>query len=345
MSTQAEISRLDLMVADLETIASSQSDGVQDSTIVGKQNPERHTFISTNNELMTSTSVRLVGTSFDGTNKDPNFWTETLGEGGSNVQAGGEIILKTGTDANGTVKYESVRKARYVVGQPLMFRGYPRFVTAGTADNIRRIGAYNATDGFFFQLNGTTFQIGTRKSSSDTLVSSGSFNGNMGTTFTPLTTVRYSFMIEYTTFGAYWYVNDELLHKIEGQNLTATMTLPITTENLNSNDSIVDVEMHNYGSSIERHGELITDSTYKYIGTDATTVCKYGAGRLHNVTVLDNAGRIIVYDGLSAAGTVISNIDSAQGSEPMGTLEFNVPFSDGLTIVTSSSARCTVTYE
>ena len=61
--------------------------------------------------LKTITPVRLSGTTFNNETKDTNFWTETVTGSGSITQSG-EIILATGTTANSTVKYETVRKAR-----------------------------------------------------------------------------------------------------------------------------------------------------------------------------------------------------------------------------------------
>lgn len=41
----------------------------------------------------------------------------------------------------------------------------------------------------------------------------------------------------------------------------------------------------------------------------------------------------------------VTNGYAAQGAEPMGSAAFDAPFSDGLTIVVTASARCTVIYE
>ena len=42
---------------------------------------------------------------------------------------------------------------------------------------------------------------------------------------------------------------------------------------------------------------------------------------------------------------MITNIDTAQGSNPMGTVELGIPFSIGLTIVITSDVGVTVVYE
>jgi len=72
-------------------------------------------------------------------------------------------------------------------------------------------------------------------------------------------------------------------------------------------------------------------------------VIKYGAGTLHTIVNNDNSGSVIVYDNTAGSGTIIASIDLAK---VLGTLTFNAPFSNGLTIVTTGAgAKITVTYE
>jgi hypothetical protein len=315
-----------------------------ESTIIGQQNIERHVWVTPTNALSVESPVRLVGTNYDGTTKDTNFWTETVSGSGVVTQAG-EIQLDTGVVANSSAKYESVRKARFVVGSALKFQGLYKFVTSGTTDNVRRMGVYTDDDGFFFQLDGQTFSIGTRKSGSDTLVSSGSFNGNIGPNFTPVTTKYYKFEIEWSPKGAFWYVDGKLLHKNGSGHLSNVLTLPITYENVNDNGNSTDVAFDCLGAAIMRLGDLVTNSTYKYIGTDTTTVCKVGAGILHRLIISDNTGSVTIYDNTAASGTIISILDTAQGSEALGSVEYMTPFNDGLTIVTTGGVTMTVVYE
>jgi len=314
-----------------------------ESTFVGRENTDRHVWVSPTNSFGTYTPTRLVGSNFDGTTKDPNFWTPTITNSGSVTQSG-EIELNTSATANGTAKYVSVRKARFVVGSGLQFFGAFAFVTAGTTDNVRRCGAYDANEGFFFELDGDVFSVGSRKTTSDTLISSGSFNGNYGSTFTPTSgEVYYKLTIEWTPLGAFYYVNGKLLHKSVGGHLTTKLTLPITFENVNDNDLAEEIIFDCLGVVIMREGQLSTNPTSKYIGTATTNVLKYGAGSLHRVTITDNVGTLLLYDGVSASGLLLANIDA---SKTVGTMEFGLPFSTGLTAVSAnSSIKMTVVYE
>ena len=216
--------------------------------------------------LKTFELTRLVGTGFNGTVKDTNFWTETLAGSGAVTQADGEVELATGTDANSTVKYQSVRKARKLGGVVNLFRAMARLATVHVVDNIRRIGAYDANNGYFIQIDGSTLSVGARKATVDTLVESGSFNGNLGASFTPDMTIMI-LGIAIAERGVNFYINDVLLHKIVGGTtpLTEEDTLPVTMENINYNDNTVDSIYHVRFATILRNGGLLTAPTSFYL--------------------------------------------------------------------------------
>lgn len=312
-----------------------------ESTITGKENTGRHVWVSPTNSMSVNEEVRLVGTNFDGTTKDTNFWTETVTGTGAVTQTG-EIKLTTGVTANSTAEYESVRRARFVVGSALLFNGAYKFNDALVTDNIRRCGAYDDDEGFFFELDGSTFNVGSRNTTSDTLIASGSFNGNYGLTFVVNPAAYYKLAIEWTPMGAFYYVNNILLHQSIGGHLTRKLTLPIRFENNNTNGVTTDVTFDCLGVVVMREGRLITNSTYKYISGAATTILKYGAGTLHTIVNNDNAGSVIVYDNTAGSGAIIASIDLAK---VLGTLSFDAPFSNGLTLVSTGSIKITVSYE
>ena len=313
-----------------------------ESTLAGRGSLDRHVTVSPVGGLMIAPLYRLVGTNFDGAVKDTNFWSETVTGTGAAAQ-NGEVVLSTGSTADSTAQYNSVRRARFVVGSALTWLGDFKFKTAGTADNIRRCGAYDDNEGFFFELDGTTFSIGARKATADTLVSTGSFNGDMGTDFSVGTSSYYRLEIEWTPLSTFWYVNGQLLHKDLTAHQVNVLTLPIRFENNNDNSSTADIDFDCVGSVISRQGQLETNPTGKYIAGASTTVLKRGAGDLHTVINNDNSGSCIIYDNTAGSGTIIAAIDLAK---VLGSLNFNMPFSNGLTVVTTgASAKITVTYE
>jgi len=317
------------------------------ATLAGEQNAARFAFISPTGSLSINPQPRLVGTNFDGTTKDTNFWTEAVANGGL-VTQDGEIELNTRTGAsvvaNGSAQYNSVRKARFVVGSALMFAGIFNFVTAGTVNNARQMGAYDDDEGFFFQLDGTTFSVVSRTGTSDTLVSSGSFNGAYGTTWTPTANTYYKFDIEWIPLGAIFYINGQILHKWQAGHLTAELTLPIRFENINSGGLTSEIIFDCLGVVIMRYGQLVTNPTYYHLAGDAAThLLKIGAGTLQRIVLNNTSGTsLTLYDGVTAGGDVIGVITS----KVVGGWEYGLPFNDGLTMVTvGNGLDATIIYE
>jgi len=329
-----------------------------EATITGRTNAERHAWINPTNEQAMSPVYRMVGTNFDGSVLDPNFWTDGSLLDGSVVQSGGEIDLHTDALAGGTAassaKYTSVRKARFVAGSAMLFQGGFNFKTAYTANNIRRAGAYTTqatintpVDGFYFELSNATFSVNSRANSGTvSTVASGSFNGELGVAWTPTADTYYNLAIEYSPLGAFFYVNNQLLHKKQGAHQSYFMTLPITIECLNTAGT-VDVSFESVGMYIARQGELFTNQTSKYIiGNANTTICKYGAGVVKGIVIstwLDNTV-IDFYDGTSDADTHIwssGQIKAKSDYAPLPIDFFGLPFSDGLAIKVSA-AVCNV---
>ena len=122
------------------------SNGNEGSYIIDKYTGLSANIVSLGGLKVTS-PVRLVGTAFNNGSKDPNFWTETVTGSGS-VSQSGEITLSTGTTADSTAKYESVRKSRKITGRDNQFRLVGRQLEEASANCIRRAGAYHSTDGF-----------------------------------------------------------------------------------------------------------------------------------------------------------------------------------------------------
>ena len=300
-----------------------------------------------------ATNYRLVGTGFDDDGNagavDSNFWTASITNSGSVVQAGGVVTLNTNTTASGTAKLVSAREARFVAGSALLFAG--AFASSAPfTGNTRRIGAYTTTDGAFAQLADSTFSLGTRKTSSDTLINSGNFNGNMGAVFVPVADTYYKLTIEYTPLSVDWYINGKLLHTKVGANWSDTLTLPITMEN--NNVTIDDATtFKTVGCYIARMGELTTNPTsyYHALGTEAGETLKFGPGTLRGIVVSNCVKNAVITlsDSTTAITPTIWTFTSGKLFELPTTIDFfGLPFSNGLRLyITAQDACVTVIYE
>ena len=291
-------------------------------------------------EMRTITPFRLAGSSFDGTTIDTNFWTITNTNGGTTTQAG-QLILSTNTTANGATIAQSVKRARYSAGSANAFNTGLRLGDTGVANNVRRWGAFDGTDGAYYKLSGTTLYACTMKGGAETAVASSSWNGNRTV---PTLTNFISWEIYYLPGKVIYSIGGSLKHTAVFPTTTWTDKLTLTNrmDNTNSGGITSNNIMYARGASISRLGNSSTAARYQYLGTNVTTVLKIGAGRLHNIVVSDNLGSITAYDNTAATGTVISTIDS---SKVLGSMDFHVDFSNGLTFILSGGAKCTVIYE
>ena len=306
-------------------------------TVLGKV-----TGVTPNNSLRTAETYRLVGTIFSGTTLDPNFWTPTIYNGGKITQTGGEVLLSTDGQVNATSSYRTVRSARYIGASANMYRAQIQ-QTAGVTNNMRNWGAYSTTSGAFFKLEGTTMSVCTRKSSVSTCVPSTSWNSSSFT----LDTNVHTYEIYMNNKNVWFAIDDTVVHKVTASTATwsDTLTLPVNMENYNMNGASGSATTSVRVATINRLGPLNTDTIYFRGTTAATNVLKYGAGTLHRITLNNPGGTLItVYDNTSAAGSVIAVIDTPATANPV-TLEYNVPFSNGLTIVTTGTWDYTVAYE
>lgn len=304
------------------------------------------------NQMKIAPTVRLVGSSFVGNTIDSNFWTAVTSSAAAITQSNGEITLRTQTIANGSCSLQSVRQGRYVGGSSNLYRSITQTDNAtGVTANTRRWGPFSETDGAFFQLSGSAFSVVTRKSGSDTVVGSSSFNTNAFT----LDTNVHTYEIYWTNSKIYFTIDDILRHKIsaDSSTWTQTVTLPIRMENINYNGITTDIQLKTRVSTISRLGEAYTRPQWKNLAASSATpiVLKYGAGTLHTITVNTNGANgnaLTIYDAVSATNQVAiintANTNVSFVSYGISGLDFYY----GLTVVLNGGAtpaNVTIVYE
>lgn len=306
--------------------------------------------ISPMSELRTSEHIRLVGVSF-GTTFDTNFWTKTTLVGGdATTLSNNTLIMATdGATANASIIIQSTRRGRYIPSYPNYYRGQI-IVPAVSGANIRRWGAFETTDGFFFETDGTNLAVTCRKGSSDVnKVYSGSFNGSWGSDYT-LNTNNHTYEIIFTNSSASFFIDGVLLHKFTAATATLTGTLHLLVglqcTNTASNTAVNTLQVRS--STINRIGKETTSPAWKnQHGAIGATVLKYGNGMLHRVTINAYAGAstIILYDALTATNPIASIAFGGNVQLPM-TLTYELNFYTGLTYVTTNGATdITIVYE
>jgi hypothetical protein len=315
--------------------------------------------ITPNNELRTSSPVRVIGSTFPGATLDANFWTAAVAGTTAGVvsQTGGVLSLtaSAGTATVGsTASIQSARTARYVAGASLQYQSICR-CPAVTGTNTRRWGAFNTTDGFFFEHDGTTLSLVCRIGSADTnKISSGSFNGQYGTTYVLPVNTAVSCKIHWNTKKAWFLINDMVVHTFEGTitPLVSEFSMPCRAECNNANANTNANVFNCRSASIRRFGLPNTRPFWKnqVNANSAATILKRSPGTLQKLVVNSwvDGGTVTLYDAITATNPIGSILFSKgeQSSITPVTIPYDLDFYTGLCwTVTGTGMDVTVVYE
>jgi hypothetical protein len=300
--------------------------------------------IAPGGEITVVEPTRLAGSSFSGPSLDANFWTFTLVGTGTATQANDQVVLATGATANSSAAITSVESARFIGESLNRYSGIIQLGDTGTANNIRRWGMFNGTDGIYFMLSGTTMNVATMKGGVETAVPSASWNQS---TTVPTLTNANIYRIVYGDLNVFFYINNVLVHKVSFSTTppTNTINLPNYLGNTNSGGSTSNVSITARVSVTQRLGKFETQPKYYHITVAGTYTLKNVAGTLHKI-VMNNAGGtlVTVYDNTTATAPIIAVINTPSQANPV-TLMYDLAFSTGLTIVTTGTWDLTIIYQ
>jgi len=304
-------------------------------------------------KLVITPSNRLVGASFGNSSVvDTNFWGSNAVGTGTIVPLSNLATMRTGTGTNSSVTLCTTRTARFVSGHTNYFFGVIR-APATTGTNTRRWGSYDASDGFFFEMNNNALALVCRKSGQDTRVSSGGFNGDAGPAYI-LSANAEIYEIHYTLKNAWFFIGGTLIHTFSGLDalLANNYSLPVSAENNNSGGNTASNTLEVRTAAINRHGDLNTEDIYRYIAASGTNVLKYSAGRLKRLVVNNpdvGAQIISLYDSTGVNSSQMAAITvpapGAGAAHVPFSIEFGCPFFNGLTVVTTTVYPITLIYE
>jgi hypothetical protein len=299
-------------------------------------------------DLQTVQRTSLIADNFRQTGGlDLQTWDTAVTGTGSVAIASGRLEIKTGTTANSTAAMTSEVLGRFMSGSHQVFRAGIKIADSGVTNNKRRWGAYDATSGYFFELDGTTLYAVSRRDSTDTRVASSAWSEI--TTFGNGTGQSARYEIIYFGNTALFMVNGETHHRMSGEvgglPRTNGTNFPNKFECNNSGGATTDVTLIVTGTSQQRYGPDQVVPRMKNIAGAATTVVKSDAGNLHRVIVNNGSGAntATLYDNTAASGTVIATIAV---NKLQGSVDFGGVFSTGLTVVTTGAdTDITVVYD
>jgi hypothetical protein len=121
----------------------------------------------------------------------------------------------------------------------------------------------------------------------------------------------------------------------------------IYSDNINSGGSVANVTLKIRVASISRLGLLQTSPTSRRVTTATTAVLKYGLGQLHRIVINDpTTGTLMtIYDNTAGSGTIIAIVNLGTKAVSPVSIEYNLPFNNGLTIVSTGTWDATIVYE
>ncbi len=308
-------------------------------------------YLAPNGEVTSVPLYKMVGDAFATSTIDTTIWTASLGTGGAGAIANAQLSLSTGTTANNSVSLQSNHLGRFSGLAPNKIRIVVQLPDTGTANNTRNWGVFSTTDGAFFQLSGTTFCIVTRKTSTDTKVCNGSFNGQYGTTFTVGTNSHF-YEIIYQPRQVIFLADQQIIHIVNAAATTwaDTLTLPIRYENTNSGGSTTNVVLRSRLATIARFGipQVQMDGFFQQ-GLTAGVQVKLGPGNVHylNMSGVSNNAVVTLYDGTSTAGTVIFSSGTMGAlTQPLSIPLGGESFNNGLFLtITGAAANAGVVFD
>jgi hypothetical protein len=296
-------------------------------------------------EQKLGTARRLAGSIFSGATPDPSVWASTFIGSGTTGGGSGSITLSTGVTANSSSMLNTIRVGRTLFTNMTYFHGVV-LLPAQTGTNVARWGAYNTQNGFFFQVSNGTFGVGSRKVASDTIVASGSFNGVGGPSYT-LDTNFHEFCIYYNARGAYFFVDEVLIHSLmpTTTTLTVSQSLPVGLETTNSGGNTNNNSVTIQGATINRLGDYLTNPSYTNLAANSATpvVIKSSVGNLVGL-VLNSSGAstnvLTLYDNTTNSGPVIATIATGGTGIAFPTfIDFKgLQFNTGLAVVLNGGA-------
>jgi hypothetical protein len=309
---------------------------------------------SPSNTLKVAQPYRLVGASFENT-VDANFWTAaTSGAAATATVANGVAAVNAGTTSGGYAKITSVRPARFIIDEPLKFRGRVRLPSVVIANSLRAWGAVSFSagvtpqNGMYFSVDGAgVLSVSTASATTGiNTISSGSFNGKGGTTYV-VDANEHTYDIIYTVGDAYFCIDGVLIHTSTATTspLAASMNHPINFWATNTGIT-ANAVIQCWGASIHRIGRDHTNPQIgRVTGVAATYTFKIGSGVLKGLVFGNVAGTTVtIYDNTTGAAPTVLIITTAAAA--VGVWPLEIPFYTGLTIVTvGNGLDMTVIYE
>jgi len=216
-------------------LTSGQTPGaISGQKVIIQDNLGRQAELNGMGELRVASHLRLVGASFNNNVLDSNFWITTTSANATASVVGNVLHMNTAASGDSAVIVMSQRRGRYIGAVPNYVRSLT-YLPEPTSGNVVRWGAFDSSDGCFWQvdgLNGSSFSTVTRCSTVDTqkTITGYTYNtSNLATTEIYYKNSQALFAIGDVTVGT---------HTASNNAWSYTMTLPFRYENRNVSGTV-----------------------------------------------------------------------------------------------------------
>lgn len=298
-------------------------------------------------------AIILVGDVFG--NNTPNVlqWlTDTVGSG-STASAAGLLRVSSGTTANSEVRFQSTKKARFMLSQFNIFHCGLKIDNVADVDCERRWGVFDpinpSQNGAYFALVGGSWNVGYCKDGVETLIPQASWNGTNKDLFNTSTALS-PYEIHYNAGSIFFFQRGNFIHRVSGlpSPYASEYNLKTAVEVINKNGNTTDNGIDVYALGVYRLGEERGETISRVFTTN--TLIKESAGYVENCYLSrtgsgGGSANVIVYDGVDNTGVPMARVDV--GADDAKGIAVDSTFSDGLYVEMSGTGTisATISYE
>ena len=298
-------------------------------------------------------AIILVGDVFGNNTPNALQWDEEFIGSGSIVNQPGSLRVETSTTANSEVRFQSTKKARFMLSQFNIFHCGLQLDNLADVDCERRFGVFDPINvnqnGAYFALIGGAWNVGYCKDGVETLVPQASWNGTNKDLFNDSTALS-PYEIHYNAGSIFFFQRGNFLHKVGGlpDPYASEYNFKTAVEVINKNGNTANNGIDLYALGVYRLGEERGETISRVFAAD--TLIKSSAGYIANA-YLSRTGsgggnaNLLVYDGIDNTGELMARIDI--GADDVKGISIDSTFSTGLYIeITGTGTRnATISYE
>jgi hypothetical protein len=298
-------------------------------------------------------AIILVGDVFGNNTPNALQWDEEFIGSGAIASASGLLRVNTGVTANSETRFQSTKKARFMLSQFNIFHCGLKIDNVADANCERRWGVFDpiaaSQNGAYFALIDGAWCVGYCKDGVETLIQQASWNGTNKDLFVTGSSLS-PYEIHYNAGSIFFFQRGNFIHKVAGlpDPYASEYNFKVAVEVINKNGNVTDNGIDVYALGVYRLGEERGETISRVF--TGNTLIKSSAGYVSNA-YLSRTGsgggnaNLLIYDGTDNTGFLMGRIDI--GADDVKGIQINSTFSEGLYIeITGTGTRnATISYE